>query len=133
MILQEEFVMRWTLKKTGIVIAGTAACGAIAFFTGGLAAPAIGAIIGGASGLSGAAATSAGLAALGGGALAAGGGGMAAGVALVQGAAVVVGAGAGAVGAIAASATLDNHKNCPNCNFIIQVGSEYCPNCGKEL
>ncbi|MFH5208110.1 hypothetical protein ACHIPZ_07775 [Antrihabitans sp. NCIMB 15449] len=53
--------------------------------TGGLAAPAVGAAVGGTLGLSGAAATSAGLAALGGGSLAAGGFGVAGGTLLVTG------------------------------------------------
>ena len=53
--------------------------------TGGLAAPAIGGLIGAAMGLYGAAATSAGLALLGGGAVAAGGLGMAGGTAFIIG------------------------------------------------
>ena len=59
-----------------LTIGGIAGAGAICFVTGGLAAPAIGSVIGSTfMGLSGAAATSAGLAALGGGSLAAGGAG----------------------------------------------------------
>lgn len=65
-------------------IVGIAAAGVACAATGGLAAPAIGAAIGGTMGLSGAAATSAGLAALGGGSLAAGGAGMAGGTLLIQ-------------------------------------------------
>lgn len=60
--------------------------------TGGLAAPAIGSIIGGMMGLSGAAATSAGLAFLGGGAIAAGGFGMAGGAAVIIGGGSILGA-----------------------------------------
>lgn len=68
---------------------GKVACclcaGALCVATGGLAAPAIGAVVGSSVlGLSGAAATSAGLAALGGGSLAVGGLGMAGGTALIQ-------------------------------------------------
>lgn len=66
--------------------ASIAAVGAIlGILTMGLAAPVIGAAIGGAMGLSGAAATSAGLALLGGGSMAAGGFGMAGGTALLVG------------------------------------------------
>lgn len=72
--------------------------GALCFVTGGLAAPAIGAAVGSAMGLSGAAATSAGLAAIGGGSLAAGGLGMAGGTAVVSG--VAAGLGAAATGAL---------------------------------
>lgn len=72
--------------------------GALCFVTGGLAAPAIGAAVGSAMGLSGAAATSAGLAAIGGGSLAAGGLGMAGGTAVVSG--VAAGLGAVATGAL---------------------------------
>lgn len=62
------------LGKVLLILGAGAAC----VVTGGLAAPAIGAVVGTTfMGLSGAAATSAGLAALGGGALAAGGAGMA--------------------------------------------------------
>lgn len=125
--------MAWTWKKSGVVFLGAAACGTVAFFTGGLAAPALGAIIGSASGLSGAAATSAGLAALGGGSLAAGGGGMAAGATLVQGAMAVIGASAGAAGAAAAAASLHDPKKCPGCNAIIEESSKFCPQCGTEV
>jgi hypothetical protein len=65
----------------------------------GIAAPMIGAAVGGALGLSGAAATSAGLAALGGGSVAAGGFGMAGGTALLSGLGALGGAGVGAAGA----------------------------------
>lgn len=59
--------------------------GALCVVTGGLAAPAIGAVVGSSVlGLSGAAATSAGLAAIGGGSLAAGGLGMAGGAAIIS-------------------------------------------------
>ncbi|MGW4337543.1 hypothetical protein ACWEK5_32745 [Rhodococcus koreensis] len=67
--------------------------------TGGWAAPAIGAAIGSAAGLTGAAATSAGLATLGGGAIAAGGFGIAGGTALVTGIGGIAGAGVAAAGA----------------------------------
>lgn len=78
-------------KKTFFTIAAAAAVA----ITGGLAAPAIGTIIGGLMGLSGAAATSAGLALLGGGAIAAGGGGIAAGTAVIIGGGALVGGAAG--------------------------------------
>lgn len=67
--------LKWVLIGLGGV-AGVA--------TAGLAAPVIGAAIGGAMGLSGAAAASAGLAAVGGGSLAAGGLGMAGGTAIIM-------------------------------------------------
>ncbi|MFE7422806.1 hypothetical protein [Rhodococcus sp. NPDC057529] len=67
--------------------------------TGGWAAPAIGAAIGSAAGLTGAAATSAGLATLGGGAIAAGGFGIAGGTAVVTGLGGIAGAGVAAAGA----------------------------------
>lgn len=67
--------------------------------TAGLAAPLIGAAVGGAAGLSGAAASSAGLAALGGGSVAAGGFGVAGGTALVAGLGGLSGAGVAATGA----------------------------------
>lgn len=70
--------------------------GIVGVLTAGLAAPAIGAAIGGAMGLSGAAAASAGLALLGGGAVAAGGFGMAGGTAVIIGLGGLAGAGAGA-------------------------------------
>jgi hypothetical protein len=82
-------------------VAGIAAGGAVlGAITGGLAAPAVGTMIGTYFlGLSGAAATSAGLAAVGGGALAAGGLGMAGGTAIVAGAISVGSAGAATGGA----------------------------------
>lgn len=67
--------------------------------TGGLAAPAIGGMIGGSMGLTGAAATSAGLATLGGGSIAAGGFGVAGGTMLVSGIGGVAAAGMAAAGA----------------------------------
>ena len=86
-----------------LVLGAGAACVA----TGGLAAPAIGAVVGTSMlGLSGAAATSAGLAALGGGALAAGGAGMAGGTLLVQ----AVAGGVGILGAGIASNAADGAK-----------------------
>ena len=76
--------------------------------TAGLAAPAIGAAIGGTIfGLSGAAATSAGLAALGGGSLAAGGLGMAGGTAIISAAGGLLGLGVGAGAAAGAGAAGD--------------------------
>lgn len=85
--------MAWTFKKIAIVAGGTIGGAALIAVTGGLAAPAIGAMIGSGLGLglSGAAATSAGLAVLGGGALAAGGGGVAAGTAAIITAGAVTG------------------------------------------
>ena len=81
--------------------------GAACVVTGGLAAPAIGTLVGTTfMGLSGAAATSAGLAALGGGALAAGGAGMAGGTLLVQ----AVAGGVGILGASIATNAADGAK-----------------------
>ena len=82
--------------------------GALCFVTGGLAAPAIGAAVGSAMGLSGAAATSAGLAAIGGGALAAGGLGMAGGTAIIS--AVAAALGMTVVGGILTCAYLNRDK-----------------------
>jgi len=76
------------LSKIAIVALASVALGV----TGGVAAPAIGGIVGGMMGLSGAAATSAGLAFLGGGAIAAGGFGMTGGtIALIGGGAILGG------------------------------------------
>lgn len=80
-------------KKLAAIGGGGAVLGLV---TGGLAAPLIGGMVGGAMGLSGAAAVNAGLAAMGGGSLAAGGFGMAGGTMVVAG---VAGVGAGAAGA----------------------------------
>jgi hypothetical protein len=85
--------VRW-----GRVVAASAAGLVLGVASMGVAAPAIGAAVGGLLGLSGAAATSAGLAALGGGSLAAGGFGVAGGTALLTGLAALGGAGAGAAG-----------------------------------
>lgn len=82
-------------RRVGLIGAGSAAVVGLGGF---LAAPALGAAIGGAMGLTGAAAANAGLALLGGGALAAGGAGMAGGMWLVAGAGAAVGAAAGAGG-----------------------------------
>ncbi len=95
----------------GKFLLGTAAVvggGALCFVTGGLAAPAIGAAVGSAMGLSGAAATSAGLAAIGGGALAAGGLGMAGGTAIIS--AVAAALGMTVVGGILTCAYLNRDK-----------------------
>jgi hypothetical protein len=86
--------VRW-----GRVAAVSAAGLAVGVVSMGVAAPLIGAAVGGALGLSGAAATSAGLAALGGGSMAAGGLGMAGGTALLSGLGAIGGAGVGAAGA----------------------------------
>ncbi|MBF6209790.1 hypothetical protein IU433_04480 [Nocardia puris] len=88
--LTREFdaVMKQLRRKSirwGRVAAVTVVGLGAGVMTGGMAAPAIGAAVGGTLGLSGAAATSAGLAALGGGSLAAGGFGVAGGTALVTG------------------------------------------------
>lgn len=98
--------------KIGKII-GVLGVGALCVVTGGLAAPAIGAAVGGVMGLSGAAATSAGLAAIGGGSLAAGGLGMAGGTAIIQ----AVAGGVGVLGskiafsaADAASAKKENRE-----------------------
>lgn len=97
--LQRKNTNWW--KVAGVAIAG----GAIGWLTMGLAAPAIGAAIGGAMGLSGAAATSAGLALLGGGSLAAGGLGMAGGTMLLAGIGSVVGGATAAKGGRVAGLT----------------------------
>ncbi|MFD1235150.1 hypothetical protein ACFQ34_17820 [Pseudonocardia benzenivorans] len=85
--------VRW-----GRVAAVSAAGLVLGAATMGVAAPVIGAAVGGVLGFGGAAATSAGLAALGGGSLAAGGFGMAGGTALLTGLGALGGAGAGVVG-----------------------------------
>ena len=91
--------------KIGRVV-GILGVGTLCVVTGGLAAPAIGAAVGGAMGLSGAAATSAGLAAIGGGSLAAGGLGMAGGTAMIQ----AVAAGLGVIGSKIAFSAADAAK-----------------------
>jgi hypothetical protein len=85
--------VRW-----GRVAAASAAGLVVGVASMGVAAPVIGAAVGGALGLSGAAATSAGLAALGGGSVAAGGFGVAGGTALLTGLGALGGAGVGAAG-----------------------------------
>jgi hypothetical protein len=77
-----------SLGKIGLIGVGAAVALGVAGF---LAAPLVGAAIGGAAGLGGAAAVSHGLAILGGGALAAGGAGMAGGMWLVAGVGVAAG------------------------------------------
>lgn len=85
--------VRW-----GRVAAVSAAGLVVGVASMGVAAPAIGAAVGGVLGFSGAAATSAGLAALGGGSVAAGGFGMAGGTALLAGLGALGGASAAAAG-----------------------------------
>jgi hypothetical protein len=97
-----EAVLRALARRNvrwGRVAVASAAGLAVGVASMGLAAPLIGAAIGGALGFSGAAATSVGLAALGGGSLAAGGFGMAGGTALLAGVGTLGGAGAGVAGA----------------------------------
>jgi hypothetical protein len=77
-----------SIAKAGVIGLGSAA---VLGVTGFLAAPAVGAAIGSAAGLSGAAAVSHGLAILGGGALSAGGAGMAGGMWTVTGAGAATG------------------------------------------
>ncbi|WP_280471932.1 hypothetical protein [Nocardia cyriacigeorgica] len=89
---------RASIKWGRVAVVSVAGLGA-GLLTAGWAAPAIGAAVGGAMGLSGAAATSAGLAALGGGSLAAGGFGVAGGTALLTGLGGVAGASVAAAGA----------------------------------
>lgn len=125
--------MAWTWKKTLLVIGGTVGGGAVIALTGGLAAPAIGALFGSGIGLSGCAATSAGLAALGGGSLAAGGAGMAGGTALIVGTSAAVGSAAGAVGAGMASTLLDDARKCATCSGLLDEEDRFCPKCGKEI
>lgn len=77
---------KWDFGKTATVVGIAATVGTALIVTGGMAAPAIGGIVGSSLfGLSGAAATSAGLAFLGGGSLAAGGLGMVGGQAVIAG------------------------------------------------
>jgi hypothetical protein len=83
--------VRW-----GRLAAASAAGLVLGVATMGVAAPLIGAAVGGALGMSGAAATSAGLAFLGGGSIATGGLGMAGGTALLTGVGAISGAGAAA-------------------------------------
>ncbi|WP_214407037.1 hypothetical protein [Pseudonocardia lacus] len=97
-----EAVLRALARRNvrwGRVAAVSAAGLVLGVASMGVAAPLIGAAVGGALGLSGAAATSAGLAALGGGSVAAGGFGMAGGTALLSGLGALGGAGVGAAGA----------------------------------
>ena len=91
-------VRRKTIRWGRIAAVGVAGLG-VGAAAGFLAAPLIGAAIGGTFGLYGAAATNAGLAYLGGGSLAAGGFGMFGGTVVVVGAGGLAGAGVGAAGA----------------------------------
>ncbi|WP_087560551.1 hypothetical protein [Rhodococcus sp. NCIMB 12038] len=100
---EEHKLLLRRLRRKGVHWGKVAVIGAAGLAagvaTGGWAAPAIGAAIGSAAGLTGAAATSAGLATLGGGAIAAGGFGIAGGTALVTGLGGIAGAGVAAAGA----------------------------------
>ena len=98
-----------TAAKVGITIGAVVVGAALVAFTAGAAAPAIGAALGNAAGLSGAAATAHGLALLGGGAIAAGGGGVAAGTAVIVTAGGIVGAGTGALSASVAGNIANAH------------------------
>ncbi len=120
-------MMNW--KKIALVGGVTVGGGALAFFTGGLAAPFVGGLIGSAMGLSGAAAVSAGLAAAGGGALAAGGGGMALGTLVVTGSAAAVGA--GGAGFLASKVPVE--RRCHECDTLVESAYAACGNCGKKL
>ncbi|MFF0489899.1 hypothetical protein ACFYTQ_12855 [Nocardia sp. NPDC004068] len=102
-MLEREFdiVLKQLRRRSirwGRVAAVTAVGLGAGVLTGGMAAPAVGAAIGGTLGLSGAAATSAGLAMLGGGSLAAGGFGIAGGTMLVTGVGGLTAAGAAGAG-----------------------------------
>lgn len=88
-----------TAAKVGITLGAVVVGAALIAVTAGAAAPAIGATLGNAAGLSGAAAAAHGLALLGGGAIAAGGGGVAAGTAAIVTAGGIIGAGTGALSA----------------------------------
>lgn len=88
-----------TAAKVGIAAGAVVVGAALLAMTAGAAAPAIGAFLGNAAGLSGAAATAHGLALLGGGAVAAGGGGVALGTAVIVTAGGIIGAGTGALSA----------------------------------
>lgn len=99
MAMQGFDVSKKAILAKAAIGAGAVAVGAvICAVTAGVAAPAIGAYIGGWQGLGGIAAVNAGLAALGGGAVAAGGGGIAQGTAMIIAAGAVAGGGAAAVG-----------------------------------
>lgn len=119
--------MNW--KKVALVGGVAAGGGVVVFLTGGLAAPFVGSLVGGAMGLSGAAATSAGLAALGGGALAAGGGGMAAGGMVVSGGLAVL----GATGAGALANKVPVERRCHECDALVEQTDAACGNCGGRL
>lgn len=107
--VEADILLRWkdsylaSLKDIGgkrsELLKGVALIAVASFaaaITGGMAAPAIGSMVGGLMGLSGAAATSAGLAFLGGGAIATGGFGIAGGtVAIIGGGAILGGVGTG--------------------------------------
>lgn len=93
--LRNSSLLKSATKVGGVLAAGALVLGG----TGFVAAPFIGAALGGSAGLSGAAATSAGLAALGGGSLAAGGGGVAGGIFLITATGATIGGIAGGGGA----------------------------------
>lgn len=98
-----------TAAKVGLTIGAVAVGAALLAVTAGAAAPAIGALLGNAAGLSGAAATAHGLALLGGGAIAAGGGGVAAGTTVIVTAGGIIGAGTGALSASVAGNIANAH------------------------
>jgi hypothetical protein len=98
-----------TAAKVGITLGAVVVGAALIAVTAGAAAPAIGAALGNAAGLSGAAATAHGLALLGGGAIAAGGGGVAAGTAAIVTAGGIIGAGTGALSASVAGNIANAH------------------------
>ena len=123
--------MGWGWKKYAMVSLGTALAGVAVMATGGLAAPFVGSMVGGAMGLSGAAATSAGLAAIGGGAIAVGGGGMAAGTAIVT--ATLATASAVTVGVASANLIDDKPKRCKACNSLMEFKDIACTKCGDKV
>ena len=125
--------MAWTWKKTLVVVGSAVGGGVLLAVTGGLAAPAIGTLIGTGMGLSGAAATSAGLASLGGGALAAGGAGMAGGTAIVVGTGAAIGTATAGGAATLAAASLDDARRCGTCNDLLDEDAQFCAHCGKQV
>ena len=110
--------------KVGLTVGAVAVGAVLVALTAGAAAPAIGAILGNAAGLSGAAATAHGLALLGGGAIAAGGGGVAAGTAVIVTAGGIIGAGTGALSASVAGNIANAHDKKQLKAFVIKEMKE---------
>jgi hypothetical protein len=126
----EEGIVKFRPSRLFERVAIGAVAAALVGITAGLAAPAIGAAIGGLMGLSGAAATSAGLAFLGGGALAAGGFGMFGGTVAVIGGGALFG---GAIGSNAFALLSSPKLFVRELSKLFVILKRFAPLLGKDL